>query len=134
MTSERTFNPSSDEVTILTLVNQERSRVGLAPLSLNPALSALARSKAHDILESHYWNHRSPRYGNHREMVKAAGIPSRATGENLAKARTVELAHARLLARDGYDDNMFLPFFTDIGVGVAKYPYGVVVCELFVAQ
>jgi uncharacterized protein YkwD len=106
----------------------------LRPLAINLTLTALARQKAQDILTNNYFAHLSPTLGSAFDQMKRAGIKYTAAGENLGKARDAAWAHARLMASDGHRANILNPAFTEVGIGVIPYTYGVCVAEFFIGR
>ena len=85
---------TTDEQKMVDLINQERAKAGLAPLSVDLRLVDLARKKSQDMIANNYFSHTSPTYGDPFKMMTAAGISYRTAGENLAGARTVDQAHS----------------------------------------
>ena len=61
-TNERGESTQANE--ILQLVNQERSKQGLNPLTLSSELTKVANLKANDMKEKNYFSHDSPTYGS----------------------------------------------------------------------
>lgn len=49
-----------DAQEMLELVNQERAKVGVAPLRLDERLNASAQEKADDMQNRDYYDHKSP--------------------------------------------------------------------------
>ena len=79
-------NASSLEMQMLSLVNEDRARYGLPPLILDPTLSAIARIKAEDMLNNGYFAHKSPTYGNMKNMLKQFGVSYAGASENIARS------------------------------------------------
>ncbi|NLW06541.1 MAG: hypothetical protein GX039_00940 [Clostridia bacterium] len=125
---------NSQEQALLELLNQERQKQGLKPLSLHPKLVELAQRKSADIVENNYFAHTSPTLGSFAQMVRSAGISYRSVGENLAMARNAQYAFYLLLGSAPHKANMLNPHFTHIGIGVVPNKYGVVVTQLFIQQ
>lgn len=118
---------------MIELVNKERVKAGLKPLSVDLRLVELARKKSQDMIANGYFDHNSPTYGSPFDMMKKAGIEYRTAGENLAGAATVERAHEALMASEGHRRNILNPAFTHIGVGVVKGgPYGMMFTQMFI--
>jgi uncharacterized protein YkwD len=70
--------------------------------------------------------------GDPRTRVSAAGIASRATGENVAAASSLERAHRALWASPSHRGNVLEKRFSKIGIGVIKTSDGRVwVTEIF---
>ncbi|MCM3718885.1 LysM peptidoglycan-binding domain-containing protein [Fictibacillus phosphorivorans] len=70
------------------LVNQERQKAGLAPLTLDAELCNVALVKAKDMIAHNYFDHNSPTYGSPFDMMRNFGIDYTAAGENIAKGQT----------------------------------------------
>ena len=65
---------ASFESEVVRLVNAERSKVGLAPLTQDWQLSRVARYKSQDMKDNNYFSHTSPVYGSPFNMMKKFGI------------------------------------------------------------
>lgn len=125
---------SSEAAKMVSLVNQERAKHGLKPLTVHAGLTELAQVKSLDMLNNNYFSHTSPTYGSFANMVYNHGISFRSVGENLAQARSTTHAHGLLMASEGHRNNILNPNFTHIGIGVVQGPYGVYVTQLFIMQ
>lgn len=124
---------SADEQRMIDLVNQERAKAGLAPLSVDMRLVDLARKKSQDMIVNNYFSHTSPTYGDPFTMMTRAGISYRTAGENIAGAPTVDQAHSALMNSAGHRQNILNPNYNRIGVGVANGgPYGKMFTQLFI--
>lgn len=109
---------SAFEKKVAELVNQERAKQGLKPLTLDTKLSDVARAKSQDMKDKNYFSHTSPTYGSPFDMMKKFGITYRAAGENIAKGqRTPEEVMNAWMNSDGHRKNILSPNFTHIGVG-----------------
>ncbi|NMO97001.1 CAP domain-containing protein [Paenibacillus lemnae] len=103
---------------VVDLVNQERAKSGLAALSVNDELAAMALDKAKDMSNNNYFDHQSPTYGSPFDMMKAYGISYSYAGENIAKGqRTPEEVMKAWMNSEGHRKNIMSPNFTMIGVG-----------------
>lgn len=70
---------------LLKLVNQERVRVGVAPLALDERLNQSAQLKADDMVRNKYQAHVNPLTGKHGyEYIPEAGLNCFYHGENLS--------------------------------------------------
>ncbi|MEW6624272.1 MAG: CAP domain-containing protein [Bacillota bacterium] len=126
---------TADEQKMLNLVNQERTKAGLQPLTVHPELVKLARLKSEDMIKNKYFAHQSPTYGSPFDMMKAAGIKYSAAGENLAGAPTVETAHTNLMNSSGHRANILNAKYTHIGIGIVDGgPYGKMFTQMFIRQ
>lgn len=117
------------------LVNAERAKVGLPALTVDPALTRLARMKSADMVALDYFGHISPTYGSPFDMMRANGITYRAAGENLAAATSLALAFDGLMRSAGHRANILRAEFTHIGIGVVPGgPYGITFTQLFIGR
>jgi uncharacterized YkwD family protein len=124
---------TADEQRMVDLINQERAKAGLAPLTVDLRLVDLARKKSQDMITNNYFSHTSPTYGDPFKMMTAAGISYRTAGENLAGARTVDQAHSALMNSAGHRQNILSPSYNKVGVGIATGgPYGSMYTQLFI--
>ena len=123
-----TPNLSADnklEKEVVTLVNQERSKQGLAPLKDNVSLSNVARTKSEDMAKNNYFSHTSPTYGSPFDMMKHFGITYTAAGENIAMGQpTAASVMNGWMNSPGHKANILSKDFTEIGVGIAKNTNG----------
>lgn len=102
---------------VAALVNQERAKAGLKPLTVNKALSAMALDKAKDMYNNHYFDHTSPTYGSPFDMMKLYGISYRYAGENIAMGqRTPQEVMTAWMNSTGHRQNILSPNYTQIGV------------------
>ena len=115
------------EKEVVTLVNQERAKVGLAPLKDNWELSRVARYKSEDMANKNYFSHTSPTYGSPFDMIKNFGIKYMAAGENIAMGQqTSASVMTAWMNSSGHKANILNANFTEIGVGVARNKSGTI--------
>jgi uncharacterized protein YkwD len=120
------------EAQMLELVNQERAQAGLAPLRPDPALIELARAHSADMLAHAYLAHVSLDGSDLADRMHSAGIPFQSAGENLALARTLQLAHAGLMHSPGHRANILRLEFGRVGIGIVDGGiYGLMVTQDF---
>ncbi len=109
---------SSYEQKVAELVNIERQKNGLAPLTLDSAISNVARIKSKDMSDNNYFAHQSPTYGSAGDMLRQYGINWSAWGENIAAGqRTPEEVVTAWMNSEGHRENILSPNFSKIGVG-----------------
>ena len=109
---------SSYESEVVRLVNAERAKYGLAPLSHNWELSRVARYKSQDMADKGYFSHNSPTFGSPFDMMKAFGISYRTAGENIAKGQRSPAAVVNAwMNSSGHRANILNSSYTQIGVG-----------------
>src|SRR3989344_374760 len=71
---------------IIELTNVERGKLGLPPLSGNPALDQAATAKAYNMFEENYWAHFAPSGKSPWDFMLGSGYKFSVAGENLAKS------------------------------------------------
>jgi uncharacterized YkwD family protein len=124
---------TTEEQQMLSLVNEERGKLGLAPLKADMRLVVLARQKSQDMIDKNYFSHTSPTYGSPFDMMSKAGITYRTAGENLAGSFSVPSAHEALMRSDGHRRNILNPAFTHIGIGIVRGgKYGLMITQMFI--
>ncbi|MEG1410554.1 MAG: CAP domain-containing protein [Terrisporobacter sp.] len=133
-----TNKPSQDENTttgqfpsfqqeVLRLVNVERSKRGLKPLTLNTKLSSVATTKSQDMINKNYFSHTSPTYGSPFDMMKQFGISYRSAAENIAKGQTTPAQVMNSwMNSSGHRANILSANYTELGVGIAKSSNGTI--------
>ena len=109
---------SSFEEQVVVLVNQERKKAGLAPLTHRADIKNVAEKKAMDMINSNYFSHTSPNYGSPFDMLKSFGVSYRTAGENIAKGQKSpqEVMNAWMNS-SGHRANILNGSYTSIGVG-----------------
>ena len=106
------------EQRVAELVNLERVKQGLKPLTMDWQLSRVARIKSQDMKDKGYFSHTSPTYGSPFNMLKSFGISYRFAAENIAKGqRTPEAVVSSWMNSSGHRSNILNPNYTKIGVG-----------------
>ena len=106
------------EAEVVRLVNEQRAKHGLGPLTQNWQLSRVARYKSQDMSENWYFSHTSPTYGSPFQMIKSFGISYRTAGENIARGYTTPQAVVEAWMNSaGHRANILNASFTEIGVG-----------------
>ncbi|KXZ40264.1 spore coat assembly protein SafA/uncharacterized protein, YkwD family [Alkalithermobacter thermoalcaliphilus JW-YL-7 = DSM 7308] len=114
------------EQEVIRLVNLERSKRNLPPLSHNWELSRVARYKSQDMIDNNYFSHNSPVYGSPFDMIRSFGIKFSAAGENIAYGqRTAQQVVNAWMNSEGHRRNILSTNFTQIGVGYAVNKSGV---------
>ena len=114
-----TASLSVQEQTAGNLLNNDRARYNLAPLTIDPALCRIARLKSEDMRDNQYFAHTSPTYGDVRQMLAHFGYSYRAAGENIAHHATIEKAQAAFLSSPGHRKNIMSSAYSKVGIGVA---------------
>ncbi|MCO8911291.1 sporulation protein [Clostridioides difficile] len=106
---------------VVDLVNIERAKAGLNPLTLDSSISNVATKKSQDMIDDNYFSHNSPTYGSPFDMLKKFGISYKTAGENIAMGQKTpkEVVNAWMNS-EGHRKNIMNPNFSKIGVGVAQ--------------
>ena len=113
------------ESQVVKLVNVERSKQGLQPLTENWQLSRVARYKSADMATKNYFSHTSPTYGSPFRMMESFGIKYSSAGENIAYGqKTPQQVMTAWMNSPGHRSNIMSPSYSQIGVGYATNKSG----------
>lgn len=124
---------TAQEENAFILLNQDRIANGLSPLTLDPALCAIARAKSRDMNDKNYFSHTSPTYGTASQMLRQFGYAFTSVGENIAHHATIEKSQAAFMSSTGHRRNILGSQWSKVGIGVWKDAQGFVyVTQLFV--
>ncbi len=115
-TEEFSTDQKSEEA-MVTLVNRERVKRGLAALKLDENLRAVARGYSADMFRRGYFAHYSPEGESVADRLLEAEIDFLVVGENLAYAPSVELAHQGLMNSEGHRANILSKEYSRVGIG-----------------
>ena len=106
------------EKKVVELVNKERAKYNLSPLTYDWQLSRVARIKSQDMKDNGYFSHTSPTYGSPFNMMKSFGISYSYAAENIAKGqKTPEAVVNAWMNSSGHRANILSDKYTKIGVG-----------------
>ena len=120
------------EAQMLGLINKERMKHGLRPLQADPVLVPVARAHSQDMFARGYFAHDNLEGKDPFDRMRAAGVPFKAAGENLALAQTVEIAHVNLMNSPGHRANILSPSFGRVGIGILDGGfYGLMISQEF---
>lgn len=110
---------------VLDLVNMERSKKGLSPLTLDASLNAVALAHSKDMANRNYFSHSSPEGKRMSDRLKAAGISYSAAGENIAAGqKTPEQVVKSWMNSEGHRKNILNASFKKMGLGYYKVQGG----------
>gem|GEM_PF-4039846 len=132
VSDNRPYLLSAEEKKMFDLVNEERSKAGVAALELHTGARDVARIKSKEMIDLDYFSHISPVYGPPYDMLAHFGQSFYAAGENLALHRSVESAHEGLMNSPGHRDNILSGKFTHIGIGAYQGPRGQYFTQMFI--
>ena len=107
------------EYEMLILLNKERKKRGLQPLTADEPMRKVARAHAQDMLRRGYFSHVTPDGKDPFYRIKKAGIKYKHAGENLAYASTLAKAHNGLMHSKLHKEAILNPQFKRVGIGIA---------------
>lgn len=130
-TSNLTISPRL-EAEMLELVNMEREKNSLKPLSFDSALTKAARLHAADMLRRGYFSHFTPEGVDPFQRLHKLNIHYRYAGENLALAPALIQAHHGLMQSPGHKANILHPSYGRVGIGIIDGGvYGLMIAQEF---
>lgn len=110
--------PSSAEAAVLTLVNEERAKVGCAPLQADAGLGGLAQDFSDDMAARGFFDHTDPDGKTPWDRADAAGVTGLG-GENIARGQaTPQAVMDSWMNSEGHRANILNCDYTRLGVGV----------------
>ena len=132
--SEVTQAETTQAEAVLKLVNKERQKQGLQPLTLSEKLTSIANTKAKDMADKNYFSHNSPTYGSPFDMLKQFGVSYSYAGENIAAGqKTAEEVMNSWMNSSGHRANILNKNYTQLGVGFTRGgEYGTEWVQLFI--
>ena len=108
---------------ILDLVNTERAKAGLAPLTLDIQLCNAAQIRAEEQFT--LFSHSRPNGSSYRTVLDENGISYMGCGENVAYGyRNPQAVMEGWMNSEGHKANILQPKFTHIGIGYYVGPNG----------
>ncbi|MFJ7179910.1 CAP domain-containing protein [Streptomyces massasporeus] len=109
---------SSAAAQVLSLVNEERAKVGCSPVAANSALTALAQNYSEDMAARGFFDHTDPDGRTPWDRADKAGI-SNLGGENIARGQADAAAVMDAwMNSPGHRANILNCDFKTLGVGV----------------
>lgn len=109
---------------VVRLVNQEREKAGLSPLTVNAQAAEAAQVRAGEI--EYLFSHTRPDGTSFVTALQEAGVSYRGAGENIAYGqKTSEQVMEGWMNSQGHRANILNPNFTAIGVGHYQNSRGV---------
>ncbi len=104
---------------MLTLVNAERQRAGVAPLTLNSQLSAAAQRHVQDMANNGNHSHTGTDGSSPGQRIAAVGYGAATWGENIQWGNSYispAAAMQRWMESDAHRRNILNPNYTELGV------------------
>ncbi|OAH14992.1 cysteine-rich secretory protein family protein [Streptomyces jeddahensis] len=120
-TPATTASASGELARIVELVNDERSKAGCSPVTLNATLSKAAQAHSEDMASHQNMSHTGSDGSNPGDRITRAGYSWSTYGENVAYGySTPEQVMAGWMASPGHKANILNCSFKEIGVGLAQ--------------
>ncbi|MET7542377.1 CAP domain-containing protein [Streptomyces sp. NPDC005349] len=114
-----TTAPASGD-TVLTLVNNERSKAGCSPLTMNAKLTKAAQDHSKDMASHQNMSHTGSDGSSPADRITRAGYTWSSYGENVAYGySTPEKVMAGWMSSPGHKRNILDCSFKEIGIGLA---------------
>lgn len=104
---------------IMRLVNIERKKANLKPITTCSELTKVAEIKSKDMAVKNYFDHTSPTYGSPFNMMDKFGIMYQAAAENIAKGyKTPEAVVNGWMDSPGHRANILNGTYGKMGIGL----------------
>ncbi|WP_346427578.1 CAP domain-containing protein [Streptomyces sp. AcE210] len=106
---------------MLTLVNNERSKAGCSPLTMNAKLTKAAQDHSKDMASHQNMSHTGSDGSSPDDRITRAGYSWSSYGENVAYGySTPEKVMAAWMSSPGHKRNILDCSFKEIGIGLAQ--------------
>jgi uncharacterized protein YkwD len=114
---------SDKAMALASMIDAMRTGEKLPPLLRDRRLDAVAMAHARRMKQAHTLGH-DVGDGDPAERLANAGLSAKETGENVAHAQSIVLAHRALYASVSHRENLLHAAFTHLGVAVLDDPDG----------
>ncbi len=109
-----------EEQEVVVLINDIRAQRGLAPLTINQSLVAVARRHSRDMATNDFMSHTGSDGSSPWDRMRDAGYQLGRGGENVAAGYSTAAGVVDgWMNSTGHRENMLSPSFCDLGVGYA---------------
>ena len=113
---------------MVAMINNERSKAGVAPLVASLALMNSAQAKCDDMVKNNYFAHTSPTGISPWFFFGQAGFDYKFAGENLTEVNGDYLAMSAFMNSPAHRQNILSPDYTRVGIGRCFTPdYDIIV-------
>lgn len=113
-----TASTTDFERQLVRLINEERTRHRLAPLSYSSLLARTAENHSRDMARNGFFSHNNPAGQGTEERINRAGYRWRAYGENIGCGQDApEKIMAAWMKSSSHRENILSGAYTEIGVG-----------------
>ena len=124
---------TEEELRTLELINEYRKENGLRELKPLSNLQRVAKLKAYDLVNNHYFAHTSENLGTPFEMLKNNNVDYKIAGENLAGNINPERAVEAWINSPSHRENILEDKFQYTGICAIDSPvYGRVFVQVFI--
>lgn len=118
------YPPEGTASRMLIRVNEERSAVGLTPLSWCPSLARSAYNHSRDMAERQFFEHDSPEGDGVSDRAQAEGYDYSFVGENIAVGQeSVVEVMDDWMNSPGHRANLLMSSYEHFGLGTFRGPY-----------
>jgi uncharacterized protein YkwD len=107
---------------VVTLVNQERARVGCSPLGVSQLLTISAQGHSQDMALNNFFSHTGSNGSSPWDRMASAGYAAGAAENVAAGYATADLVMAAWMRSTGHRANLLNCSFSEIGVGFYDQP------------
>jgi uncharacterized protein YkwD/uncharacterized membrane protein required for colicin V production len=114
--TEQVEADTAAEEQMLKLVNMERRKRHVPSLRMDERLRIAATRHGIDMFRRGFFGHVNPQKVTPADRIKAVGIEVAETGENIALAPTVYIAHDGLMKSPTHRENVLSPGFSRVGI------------------
>lgn len=118
--ARRAVLPDDARQRLFELLNAERVKTGLAALTFDPELAAVALKHSEDMRANDFVAHVSPASGTSEERLLRAGIITDRAAENVGKGYDPDEIHEGFMNSPGHRAAILHPDMTHVGIGVAQ--------------
>ena len=117
---------------IFMLINNERSKNNISPLTINNKLIQAANNKAKDLIKNNYFDHNSPTGKTFSSWIKETNYQYSFIGENLAInfQSEKEIVEAWLNS-ESHKENLLNQNFTETGISIKNENGKIIVVQIF---
>jgi uncharacterized protein YkwD len=135
-TSEPTTprTPLADARALLVAINRARTQAAVPPLRHDPLLASLAHERATELAQQGLVTHAVAQDDTPVTRLRVAHVAADRVAENVARARTLTEASARLEGSPSHRANRLDPMLDAVGLGIAVTRQGVYLVELYAAR
>jgi uncharacterized protein YkwD len=119
---------------MLALINRDRQRAGVPPVTADDELMAVARAHTRDMVDNDFVGHVSPRTGTAMDRVHRAGLTPTFVSENVGRGYTAEEAEQGFMSSPGHRANIVDPRPHRVGIGIVFGAAVTGTTPLFVTQ